>query len=120
MLTQIQTSRSGLLAFEASGKITDEDYKSVLIPTLEAYLKKEKQGHLLLRFGPDFEGYTAHAVLDDGLLATKHLHDFERIAIVSEHDWLNKGIRLFGPLLPAHVKIFALDEMDQAKTWVIW
>lgn len=120
MLTPIKTDRSGILAFDVTGKLTDADYKTLLMPALERHLKDVKQGHLLFRFGPDFEGYTAHAMLDDSLLAARHLHDFERIAVVSDHAWLNIGLKLFGPLMPAHIKLFSLDEMDQAKTWVVW
>ena len=63
---------------------------------------------------------TAHAALDDALLGMRHLHDFERVAVVSDHQWLTNSIRIFGPLMSAHIKVFALDEMDEAKPWVAW
>ncbi len=120
MLNKLKTSRAGVLAFDAIGKVTDEDYRTTLIPAIEAYLKTSEQAHLLIRFGPEFEGYSAHAAADDALLGLRHLHDFERIAVITDHHWIAQGLRMFGPLMPAKVKVFALDEEDEALTWVAW
>lgn len=120
MLKEIDTKRIGILAFDAIGKITDDDYKSKLVPAIETYLKTSEQAHLLLRFGPDFDGYSAHAAADDALLGLRHLHDFERIAIVTDQHWIAQGMRMFGPLMSAKIKVFPLDETDEALTWVAW
>lgn len=120
MLSEIDTNRVGILAFDAIGKITDEDYKKTLIPAIEGYLKTAEQAHLLLRFGPDFDGYSAHAAMDDALLGLRHLHDFERIAVVTDHPWIAQGLRMFGPLMSAKIKVFSLNETDNALTWVAW
>jgi len=120
MFKKLTTERAGIIAFDAIGKVTDEDYKTVLVPAIENQLKSGGQAHLLLRFGPEFEGYTVHAAMDDALLGLRHLHDFERIAVVSDHAWLSNSLRLFGPLMSSHLKVFSIDEMDEAKTWVAW
>lgn len=120
MLKEIDTKRIGILAFDAIGKITDDDYKSKLVPAIESYLKTSEQAHLLLRFGPDFDGYSVHAATDDALLGLRHLHDFERIAIVTDHHWIAQGMRMFGPLMSAKIKVFPLEETDEALTWVAW
>lgn len=120
MLQKIDTNRIGILAFDAVGKLTDEDYKISLVPAIETYLKTDGPAHLLLRFGPDFEGYSARAAMDDALLGLRHLHDFERIAVVTDHHWIAQGMRMFGPIMSAKIKVFALDETDEALTWVAW
>ena len=120
MITRLETDRAGVVAFDMTDMLTDADYKTVLVPSIEEHLKSVDQAHLLLRFGPDFQGYTAHAMVDDGLLGLRHLHDFERVAVVSDHAWLNSAIRMFGPLMPAQIKVFSIDDMEEAKTWVAW
>ncbi len=120
MFIRLETDREGVIAFDATGKLTDEDYKTVLIPAIEKHLKSVDKAHLLMRMGPDFEGFTAHAAMDDAMLGVRHLHEFERIAVVSDHKWLTNSIRIFGPLMSAHLKVFSLDEMNEAKTWVAW
>ncbi|WP_371168649.1 STAS/SEC14 domain-containing protein [Aliiroseovarius sp. 2305UL8-7] len=120
MLNPINEARSGVLAFDAIGKLNDGDYKTILIPAIEDYLKSAEKAHLLLRFGPDFEGYTLHAMADDALLGMRHMRDFERIAIVTDHAWLAQGVRLFAPLSPVHMKVFGLAETDSAMSWVAW
>ena len=120
MLSPIDASRSGILAFDAIGKLNDDDYKTVLIPAIEDCLKSEEKAHLLLRFGPEFEGYTLHAMADDAMLGMQHLHDFERIAVVTDHAWIAQGIRLFAPLMSSKLKVFSLDHTDEAMSWVAW
>ena len=115
---KIDTDRDAVLAFDAIGEITGDDYKETLVPAIGSYLKSSEKAHLLLRFGPDFEGYTPHAAVDDALLGLKQLHDFERIAVVTDHTWIAQGLRLFGPLMSASIRVFPLSETDAAFTWV--
>lgn len=47
-----------------------------------------------------------------------HLTDFERIAVVTGHDWIEQSVRAFGVLIPCPVRIFDDDELDTARTWI--
>jgi SpoIIAA-like len=47
-----------------------------------------------------------------------HRANWHRIAVVTDVDWVRHLMGLFGWMSPGEVKLFALDEFDEAKTWV--
>ncbi len=119
MLTLIKDLPEGVVGVEAQGKVTAEDYEQVLHPAVEA--AREAGGgkvRLLYVFGHDFPDYTAGAAWEDTKLGLGHLRWWERIAIVSDADWLRRAIHGLGWLMPGEVRIFGLAELDRAREWV--
>ena len=118
MFTPIKAAPPGIVAFNAEGRVTDEDYKTVLIPAIDAALKAHGKLRALVRFGPEYEGYTLHAMLDDTVLGVGHWNDFERAAVVTDVDWIVHGVHLFAPLIPAKVRTFPIGALSEAIAWV--
>ena len=118
MFKRIPSAPPGIVAFEAEGEITDSDYKTILIPAVEAAKEALGKVRVLLRFGPAFKGYSAHAMLDDTMLGLAHWNDFERLAVVTDVDWIAHGVHLFGPLIPARTRVFPAGGVDEALDWV--
>lgn len=102
----------------AVGKVTAEDYESISIPAVETALAIEGKPRMPYVLGSGFEGYDAGAVLDDARMGLHHWSDFERIAVVTDHDMYRTMIKGFGFLLPGQVKVFGVHELDQAKEWI--
>jgi len=57
-------------------------------------------------------------VWDDTKLGMKHLAGWEKLAIVSDVEWVRAAIKVFGLAMPAQVRAFHNDEMAAAKQWV--
>ena len=55
-------SEGNILILTAVGKLTDEDYKDVLIPQLEAIIHEYGKARLLLDMGDDFKGWEPSAM----------------------------------------------------------
>ncbi|MBP7242893.1 STAS/SEC14 domain-containing protein [Amaricoccus sp.] len=106
-----------VLGISATGEITARDYAETLRPLIEARLKTRPKLRLLYRIGPEFD-YTAGAVLADARLGLTHWSDFERVAIVTDVDWIARAVRLFTPLIPGEVRVFPDAGIDAAKVWV--
>lgn len=106
-----------VVAAEATGTITDSDYADVLIPAVEA---AGERGRLRLLFvlGEGFEGYDAHAALDDARMGLAHWGDFDRIALVTNHGAYRAVAKGFGFLMPGEVRVYALADRGDAITWV--
>ena len=115
MLTLIEGLPEGVVGVEAGGKVAAEDYEQVLRPAIEASGDKVR---LLYVLGHDFPDYTAGAAWEDAKLGLGHLRSWERIAIVSDADWLRHAIHGLGWLMPGEVKIFGVSELDRAREWV--
>lgn len=118
MLTSIENLPDGVVGFSAEGTVTDDDYKTVLIPAIEAALKAGGKIRFLYVLGPDFKNYAAGAMWDDSLLGARHYFDFEKIACVTDHEVFAAMIKGFGFLMPAEVRVFPVGELEAAKAWL--
>jgi hypothetical protein len=107
----------GTIGLEAVGKVTDEDYRNVLIPAISSAVERNDV-RLLYVLGDDFDAYSPGAVWADTKLWAGHLRAWKRVAIVSDADWLENGIKAFGWLMPGEVKVFETDDVDDAKEWL--
>ena len=111
----------GTVGFRASGELVAADYRDVLVPALTAAVES---GSLRAVFviGPEYEGFDLGAVKEDvkGLapLALEHRDAWKRVAAVTDLEWLVKAVQAFRWLMPGEVRVFALDELDAAKSWV--
>ncbi len=47
-----------------------------------------------------------------------HPHAWNRTAVVTDVDWIAKAMHMFGWLTPGEVKLYGLDGLEDAKTWV--
>ncbi|WP_436642207.1 STAS/SEC14 domain-containing protein [Microbaculum sp. FT89] len=118
MLTPIWGLPEPIIGFEASGHVTNADYKERMIPALEKAIAEKGKIRFLFVLGEAFEGYEPTAMWDDTFFGLKHMKDFERIAVVTDDSLYAGAIRLFAPMMPCEVKVFPLADRDAAKAWV--
>jgi hypothetical protein len=118
MLKLMTDLPDNVLGFTAVGEVSDDDYEDLLIPALEAQLEKYDKARVLYHFGPDFEEFDGDALWDDAKVGMKHLTDFEKIAVVTDKKWIRRAIKAFGWLMPGEVKLYANDQLDEAKEWI--
>jgi hypothetical protein len=118
MLKQIIDLPDNALGIEASGKVTADDYQSVLVPALEGKLKKIRKLRFLYVLGEAFDGFSGAAVWEDTKVGLKHLTQFDRIAVVTDVDWIQNSIKVFGFALPGEVRVFKNDDLQQARDWI--
>ena len=118
MIKLIPDLPGNILGFDASGKVTGKDYETVLIPAVEAKLKDFPKVRLLYHLGSDFSGYDMGAMWDDTKIGLKHLKSWERIAVVTDTEWIRSAVYLFGFTIPGHMRVFKNDELSKAKEWL--
>lgn len=117
MITVLEGMPTGVIGFKASGKITKADYTEVLQPAITAASAAGKI-RILLDFSAEFEGMEIGAVFQDLRTAVKEWKAWERIALVTDHDWMEKGVELFSWAMPGDVKVFDDDDQDDALEWL--
>jgi hypothetical protein len=118
MLAIIPDMPDDVLAVSATGKITGEDYKKVLVPALEERLKRHRKICFLYHLGEAFTGFTGAAMWDDAIVGMHHLAGFDKIAVVTDVDWIVKAVKLFSFVIPANVRTFSNGGLEEAKAWV--
>lgn len=118
MLELIDGFPDGTVAIRATGTVTADDYRAVLAPAVHTATAGGAKARLLLVMGDGFEGYDTSAMLADTSLGLGNLGSFERIAVVTDADWLRRGIHLFGGLIPGDVRLFAAAAGSEAEAGI--
>jgi SpoIIAA-like len=117
MLTFIEGMPQNVIAIEAIGKVTHEDYQNILIPRAEAMMAKGPI-RMLYVIGREFAGFELEALWDDTTFGLRHWHDFSRIAVASDLAWLRAAVAMFRPFFRGELRLFALAETSAAKEWI--
>lgn len=107
-----------VVAIDARGLITAQDYEDNLVPLVETKLKSHDKLKLLMVAGNYFNGYSGGAMWDDARLGLSHYTSFSKVALVTDVEWMRHSAKLFGPLMPAEVMVFNLDELEDARAWI--
>ncbi len=118
MVEPIPDLPDNVLGFTAKGTVTASDYESTIIPAVEAHFAQQGKVRFLYHLGKDFTGFEAAAAWDDTKLGLKHLGGWERLALVSDVEWVRAGVRVFGLAMPGHVRVFHDRELAEATQWV--
>ena len=118
MIRVIEDMPEGTVGIEAVGKVTEDDYKNVMIPALSEALER-KDARIMYVLGDDFESYAPGAIWQDIKLGTSNMRSWKRIAVVTDADWLENSIKALGWMMPGEIKVFDDDEADEAKAWLV-
>ncbi len=120
MLTVISDLPDGIVGVEAEGKVTAGDYERVLVPAVDAAREATPGGkvRMLYVLGTDFPDYSTGAAWEDAKLGLSQTRAWERIAIVSDADWLRRAMHGLGWMMPGEVRVFGMGERDAARAWV--
>jgi SpoIIAA-like len=120
MIERIDDMPAGTIGFQASGKLTREDYREALEPPLR---EAAESGEIRMLFAlTAFKGLEPAAWFDDvktGLgLGIGHHSAWKRSAIVTDTEWVGKAFQLFAWMTPGEVKVYTREQLDDAKRWV--
>jgi hypothetical protein len=118
MIELIPNLPDSVVGLTASGKVTAEDYETVVIPAVESALKKHSKVRLLYQVGPAFTGFALGAMWDDMKVGIGHFRAWEKIAMVTDVEWLAGTARFFGFMMPCPVRVFAIKEYGEAALWI--
>ena len=108
----------GTIGFEATGKVGEKDYQDVLVPAVRAAME-QGDVRLLYVLGEDFESYSPGAMWSDTRLWAGHRDAWARVAVVTDIDWVENGIKAFSWLMPGKIRVFDDDDVDRAKLWLV-
>lgn len=107
-----------VVAIEARGEITGEDYEKTLIPLLESKIAIQGRFRMLYILGEEFTGFTMAAMWDDARFGLTHLSQCKRVALVTDVPWLQTASRFFAPLMPCPFHVFELAARQEAERWI--
>jgi stage II sporulation SpoAA-like protein len=105
----------GVIGFEVVGKLQAEDYRDVVLPALEQAARAGEVRFVILM--PEFHGMTPGALWQDLKVGIEHFRAWKRIALITDIEWMHHLTSIFGWMTPGEVKVFSLQDRDQAIAW---
>ena len=117
MLKLIEGLPPDVMAVEAVGEVTNEDYRKTLIPKAEVMMAKGPI-KMLYVIGKDFTGFSLEALWDDAVFGMKRWHAFNCIAIVADHNWLRSMVCMLRLFFHGEVRLFGLSAVPATKDWI--
>ena len=121
MVEQLTEVPAGTLGFRASGRISSDEYRQMMEPIYAALDRGEKL-NIYFELAEDFHGLDLRALWQDvqaaGSVGLKHRSSWERMAVVTDKDWVRHGASAFGWLAPGELRLFEPSERDTARSWV--
>lgn len=106
----------GVLGFEAVGEVHADDYRTVLIPAVDA-AAAAGEVRLVYVLGDRFEGYSSGAAWQDAKLGAHHMKAWKKAAIVTDVEWLTHLASMFGWMIPGEFHHYPLAERAAAIAW---
>ncbi|HVD58924.1 MAG TPA: STAS/SEC14 domain-containing protein [Thermoleophilaceae bacterium] len=108
----------GTIGFEAVGEVEDDDWERAVEPLLREEMADGRKLRLLYLLGPEAREVEGDAMKADTGFRARHATSFERVAVVSDEDWMRPALRGLSFLLPGKARGFQVRELAAAKTWL--
>jgi hypothetical protein len=119
MIEHLKSFPGNVLAFVCHGQVTKQDYATVLIPAVEKALEEHDKVRLYYETAPDFSGIDPSAVWADTKVGVGHLLRWERVAVVTDEEWIKHTMKFFSFMLPGELRVFPTTEAAAARTWIV-
>jgi len=116
MIEQIHNLPDNMVGFRSSGEVTQEDFKIVNVKVSELVQKTGKLNYLLyLENSP--ADFTFGAWIQDALLGIKNITKWNRAAIISDSETVDKFTSFFSKIMPGEFKVFHKNDLERAIDW---
>ena len=107
-----------MVGFRATGEVTKEDFTDVVMPEVERLVADIGKLNYMLVLDTSVKDFTASAWIQDVLLGIKNLTKWNRAAIVTDSDTIQKFTAVFSLLMPGEFRGFDKIDIDDAVDWV--
>ena len=118
MLRPMTDVPAGTIGFEAVGEVEDDDWEETVEPVLRREIADGRKVRLLYVMGPAARDVEGDAMKADAEFRARHASSFERIAVVSDEDWMRPALRALSFLMPGSARAFPVHELAAAKAWL--
>ena len=118
MLRQMSDMPAGTIGFEAIGEVEDDDWERAVEPVLRREIAAGTKLRLLYLLGPEARDVEGDAMKADTGFRARHATAFERVAVVTDEDWMKPALRALSFLMPGSARAFAVHDLSAAKAWL--
>lgn len=119
MIEVLSDMPTGVTGLRVSGRVGGDELRDFR-STMEAMLAGDEI-RLVEVVSDDYEGFGPGGLLEDMKLGfgtlMQHHAGFRRVAVVCDKEWVAHALHAVGWLVPGELKLFALADLETAKSW---
>jgi hypothetical protein len=105
-------------AYKASGSVSKEEYRQVVMERVNKVAAQYGVINFLVRLETSMDNYSIGAFMNYIKISFQHFSKWNRMAIVTDEQWLRQAYRVLGYLVHGEIRCYPLNEYDTAKQWV--
>lgn len=118
MLRRITDMPAGTIGFEAIGEVEDDDWEEAVEPVLRREIADGRKVRMLYLLGPEAREVEGDAMRADTGFRARHATSFDRVAVVSDEDWMRPALAALSFLMPGKARGFRVRDLADAKAWL--
>jgi stage II sporulation SpoAA-like protein len=118
MLREMTDLPAGTIGFEAVGEVEDDDWEDTVEPVLRREIAEGRKVRLLYLMGAEAREVEGDAIKADTGFRARHATSFDRVAVVSDEDWVRPALSALSFLMPGKAKGFRVADLADAKAWL--
>ncbi len=119
MIVQLFNFPDNVAAFVCKGRVTKADYDTVLVPAVRDTLFTHEKVRLYYETAADFAGIDLGAMSEDFKVGMEHLTRWERVAVVTDVEWIKHAVHFFSFLMPGSIRLFPASGAALAREWIV-
>ncbi|MGH9740590.1 MAG: STAS/SEC14 domain-containing protein [Candidatus Acidiferrales bacterium] len=119
MIERLEGFPDNVVALAAKGQVTKKDYEQVLAPEVARTFQKHRKVNFYYELGPQFTGLEPGAAWEDLKEGIRHFGGWEKMAVVTDSEWVKRLVNGFGSIMPGEVRVFPNAEQTVACAWII-
>lgn len=116
MIEQIKNLPENMVGFLASGEVSKDDFDIVHKKVGQLVDKTGKLNYMLFLDTPPSE-FSIGAWWEDALLGIKNITKWNRAAIISDSETVDKFTAAFSKVMPGEFKVFQKNDLERAIDW---
>ncbi len=116
MIEKIHNLPQNMVGFRSSGEVTKDDFE-IVHQEVEKLVEKTDKLNYLLYLEDSPKNFTVGAWLQDALLGIKNLTKWNRAAIISDSETVDKFTAVFSKVMPGEFKVFQKNDLERAIDW---
>lgn len=118
MIEQMKDLPANVVGFRATGKVTKEEFDTILIPAVDKVADATGKINYLFVLDTDVSNMSAGAWYDDMKVGLKHLMQWRKIAIASDQSGVNSFTDIAKHVMPGEVRAYTISQINEAAQWL--
>jgi hypothetical protein len=105
-------------AYRAYGIVQKQDYEKIVMAKVDEAAARYGKINFLVLLQTDVWNYSFTAFINHIKVSFEHFSEWNRMAIVTDKQWLSKAYRVLNHLVPGEIRGYEIRQFDEARYWV--